>query len=302
MDEQKSILPRSQVRILAPGKKGVIAGVGGPGSLALDTAIYLAEMCDILVYPICHSEKRADRLNKLEKNPNIREALFCDVLNEREMDACFAKLASEGPFDFFLHCIAGTTMPKALAKEYHEVTREEQENINAVTGHSFKDMVVRMKPLMPNGGCLAGMSYMGADKIVEGYEAVGMAKRMLEGRALTLQQWLGQEHWVLIFRLPPKRSTASTAIRRREQIGLFNRAMSPRGLRASRAQIVQGIAFGLLADSGLCGIVNFDNGVHFMERNLARHADIMQRVAEQDQAISQGLHPKNPIDDIMRDE
>jgi len=117
--------------------------------------------------------------------------LPCDVTKQDEVDETFRKLAQEfGRLDFLIHSIAFAPR-EALGGDYLDTSREAFLTALEISAYSLPQLARAAAPLMTEGGSIVCMSYYGAEKVVAGYNVMGVAKAALEASTRYLANDLG---------------------------------------------------------------------------------------------------------------
>src|SRR5881397_3805070 len=172
-------------------KFGIIFGVANKRSIAWATAQALHEAGARLAFTY-----QGDRLKEnvegltSEAMPNSL-LLPCDVTKQEEVDETFQRLASEfGRLDFLVHSIAFAPR-EALEGEYMKVERDAFRTALEISAYSLTQLARAAAPLMTDGGSIVCMSYYGAEKVVAGYNVMGVAKAALEASTRYLANDLG---------------------------------------------------------------------------------------------------------------
>jgi enoyl-[acyl-carrier protein] reductase I len=106
--------------------------------------------------------------------------LPCDVTDEASIDALFAALKEQwGTIDFLVHAIAYSDKTE-LDGHYVNTTRENFLRTMDISCFSFTALARRCVELMPKGGSLLTLSYLGAERVMPHYNVMGVAKAALE--------------------------------------------------------------------------------------------------------------------------
>ena len=106
--------------------------------------------------------------------------LPCDVTKQEEVDETFKRVGEEfGRLDFLIHSIAYAPR-EALAGEFVDTSREAFLTALEISAYSLPQLARAAVPLMTEGGSIVCMSYYGAEKVVAGYNVMGVAKAALE--------------------------------------------------------------------------------------------------------------------------
>jgi len=164
---------------LMAGKRGLIMGVANERSLAWGVAKALAEAGAELAFTY-QGEALEKRVRPLAEQVGAKLVLPCDVTDDASMDAAFSTLAETwGDMDFALHAIAFSDKDE-LKGRYADTSRANFQRSLDISCFSFTDMCRRAAELMPNGGSLLTLSYLGAERVVPHYNVMGVAKAALE--------------------------------------------------------------------------------------------------------------------------
>jgi enoyl-[acyl-carrier protein] reductase I len=117
--------------------------------------------------------------------------LPCDVTQPGEVANTFERVGQEfGKLDFLIHSIAFAPR-EALEGEYLDTTREAFLTALEVSAYSLAQLAKAASPLMTAGGSIVTMTYYGAEKVVTGYNVMGVAKAALEASVRYLAADLG---------------------------------------------------------------------------------------------------------------
>src|SRR4029078_505435 len=129
--------------------------------------------------------------------------LSCAVSNQEEVDQTFREVGDKfGRLDFLIHSIAYAPR-EALGGEYMNTSREAFLTALQISAYSFPQLARAHSayscphraraaaPLMKEGGSIVTMSYYGAEKVVAGYNVMGVAKAALEASTRYLAKDLG---------------------------------------------------------------------------------------------------------------
>jgi enoyl-[acyl-carrier protein] reductase I len=117
--------------------------------------------------------------------------LPCDVTNQEEVDRVFNHVKEEfGRLDFLIHSIAYAPR-EALEGKYLDTTRDAFLTALEISAYSLVQLARAGTPLMTDGGSIVCMTYYGAEKVVSGYNVMGVAKAALEASTRYLAHDLG---------------------------------------------------------------------------------------------------------------
>lgn len=172
-------------------KNGIIFGVANKRSIAWATALSMHDAGARLAFTY-----QGDRLKENVEgltNESMPGSLLlsCDVTKQDEVDEAFRRVGQEfGRLDFLIHSIAFAPR-EALGGEYLNTSREAFLTALEISAYSLAQLSRAATPLMTEGGSIVTMSYYGAEKVVAGYNVMGVAKAALEASTRYLAKDLG---------------------------------------------------------------------------------------------------------------
>jgi enoyl-[acyl-carrier protein] reductase I len=177
--------------MLLEGKNGIIFGVANKRSIAWATAQALNEAGARLAFTY-QGERLKENVEGLTKDSMPGSLLIpCDVTKQEEVDETFRRLGQEfGQLDFLIHSIAFAPR-EALDGLYLDTTREAFLTALDISAYSLAQLARAAVPLMTEGGSIVCMTYYGAEKVVSGYNVMGVAKAALEASTRYLANDLG---------------------------------------------------------------------------------------------------------------
>ena len=177
-------------RPLMAGKRGLVMGVANDRSIAWGIAKTLAAYGAEVAFTY-QGEALEKRVRPLANEVGGRLVLPCDVTDEASMSAVFATLAKEWKtLDFAVHAIAYSDKDE-LKGQYVDTTRANFLQTLDVSCYSFTEVCRRAAAMMPNGGSLLTLSYIGAEQVMPHYNVMGVAKAALEASVRYLAADLG---------------------------------------------------------------------------------------------------------------
>ena len=174
-------------------KVGMIFGVANQRSIAWACAAACAEQGAKLAFTY-QGERLKENVEKLTKEMPDALVVPCDVTNQAEVDQAFATVEKQfGKLDFLIHSIAFA--PKeALEGEFLMTSREAFQTALEISAFSLPQLARSAAPLMKDGGSIVTMSYYGAEKVVQNYNVMGVAKAALESSTRYLAEDLGKQN------------------------------------------------------------------------------------------------------------
>jgi enoyl-[acyl-carrier protein] reductase I len=172
-------------------KNGIIFGVANKRSIAWATAQALHEAGARLAFTY-QGERLKENVEGLtgEAMPDSL-VLPCDVTKQEEVDETFKRVGEKfGRLDFLIHSIAFAPR-EALEGEFLKTSRDDFLMALEISAYSLTQVARAAVPLMPEGGSIVTMTYYGAEKVVAGYNVMGVAKASLEASVRYLAKDLG---------------------------------------------------------------------------------------------------------------
>jgi enoyl-[acyl-carrier protein] reductase I len=175
------------------GKIGLVMGVANDRSIAwaMTQALY-AEGAELAFthLPSPSSERRVKFLTGPHQ-PKI--VLPCDVQKDEDVDRVFdACREAYGRLDFVIHSIAFAP-PQELRNPYVEMSRAGWHLAMDISAYSLVAVCRAAAPLMPDGGAIVTISYVGGEKVIPGYNMMGICKATLEHSVRYLAWDLGRQ-------------------------------------------------------------------------------------------------------------
>ena len=173
---------------------GIVFGVANKRSIAWATAQALHEAGARLAFTY-QGERLKENVEGLT-NAAMPGSLVapCDVTREEEVDRTFQQVRQEfGRLDFLIHSIAYAPR-EALEGKYVDTTREAFLTALEISAYSLVQLARAAGPLMTEGGSIVSMTYYGAEKVVAGYNVMGVAKAALEASTRYLANDLGPQN------------------------------------------------------------------------------------------------------------
>ena len=183
-------LPKGE---LMKGKKGLIMGVANHNSIAWGIAAQLAAQGAELAFSYL-GEGLERRVRPLAESIGAKVLIPADVADDASMDAAFAEVEKQfGNLDFLVHSIAFADKEQLKGSFVENTTREGFLNAMNISAYSFVDCSRRAAKLMPNGGSIICMTYLGAERVIPNYNVMGVAKAALEASTRYVARDLGPQ-------------------------------------------------------------------------------------------------------------
>lgn len=172
------------------GKKGLILGVANDRSIAWGIAKRIIDEggeCGFSHLPDREDDEKQRNKRRVEKamkklgddyTPAFLEPL--DVQNDQQIEAIMKVAADKfGKLDFLLHSMA-FAHPDDLNGDTIETSREGFKMAMDISAYSLIAVCNAARPILQEGSSVLCMSYFGGEKIVPGYNVMGICKAALE--------------------------------------------------------------------------------------------------------------------------
>ncbi|MBV9548582.1 MAG: SDR family oxidoreductase [Alphaproteobacteria bacterium] len=243
---------------LMAGKRGLIMGVANDHSIAWGIARMLAGQGAQIAFTY-QGEAQKKRLGPLAASIGSTIVLPADVESDEQLDAVFAALKGEwGELDFLVHSLAFSDA-RELSGRYVDTTRANFLRSLDISCFSFTAVARRAASLMPQGGAMVTLSYLGAQKVMPNYNVMGVAKAALEASVRYLAADLGRDNIrVNAISAGPMRTLAGSGVTDARLVFKWNKHNSPLK-RSIELNHVGGAALYLLSDlsGGVTGEIHF---------------------------------------------
>jgi len=176
------------------GKIGLVMGLANDHSIAwaMSEALY-AEGAE-LGFTHLPSPSNERRVRALVEPRDAKLIVPCDVQSDDDIRRTFeAAQATYGRLDFLLHSIAFAP-PIELRNPYVQMSREGWHLAMDISVYSLVAVCRAAAPLMTAGGSIVTLSYYGGEKVVPGYNMMGICKAALEHSVRYLAWDLGRQN------------------------------------------------------------------------------------------------------------
>jgi len=182
----------SQFNGLMKGKRGLIMGVANERSIAWGIAKAAHDQGAELAFTY-QGEALKKRVVPLAAGIGSNIVLPCDVTEQGSIDSVFDELKTVwGSIDFVVHAIAYANKDE-LKGRYVDTTFQNFQLSMNISCYSFTAIAQRAEKMMPNGGSLLTLTYLGAEKVMPHYNVMGVAKAALEASVRYLAEDLGKK-------------------------------------------------------------------------------------------------------------
>ena len=177
------------------GKTGLVFGVANKRSIAWAIAQALAREGMRLGFTY-QGERLKESVGALTETMSDSLLLPCDVTNDQEIDAVFREVDEKfGRLDTLIHSVAFAPR-EDLENEFVKTSREGFKTAHDISAYSLVILTRAALPLFEKsgGGSVVALTYYGAEKAVEGYNVMVVAKASLEASVRYLAANLGPKN------------------------------------------------------------------------------------------------------------
>ena len=181
---------------LLDGKKGLVLNIANDRSIAwhiANHAIKQGAKCGFGFLPVEKMERRVRKA--MEEGGFAQEFLFpCDVGSDESIEKFFAAARDQlGTIDFLVHSLAFADRTYLQTGKFLSTPRDVFKQALDISAYSLIALTRGAAALMPNGGSVIALTYLGSEKAVPGYNVMGVAKAALESTARYLAFELGEK-------------------------------------------------------------------------------------------------------------
>jgi enoyl-[acyl-carrier protein] reductase I len=174
------------------GKRALIVGVASPRSIAWGIAEAMHEQGAELAYTY-QNDKLKTRVEKIADQTGSNIVIPCDVASDEEIDQVFTELARHWDgFDILVHSVGFAPREQLNGDYIDAVTREGFQIAHDISSYSFAALARAALPLMEGrDGAMLTLTYVGSEKVLQGYNVMGLAKASLEANMRYMAANLG---------------------------------------------------------------------------------------------------------------
>jgi enoyl-[acyl-carrier protein] reductase I len=251
---------------LFTGKKGLVFGVANDFSIAWAISKRLLDEGAEVGF----THLPGDKMERRVRRTVPAETKFitpCDVSRDEDIARVFTDAkAAMGSLDFVLHSIAFASMDD-LKGPFVNCSRDGFKLAMDISVYSLAIIARHAAEAMPNGGSIATLTYFGGERVVSGYNMMGVCKAALDMSVRYLAYDLGPKNIrVNAISAGPVKTLAASAVGDSDKLAGLYEAVSPMGRNIERDEVGSAGMF-LLSDlaSGITGeILHVDCGYNVM--------------------------------------
>ncbi|GGG17305.1 enoyl-[acyl-carrier-protein] reductase [NADPH] FabI [Lysinibacillus alkalisoli] len=175
-------------------KNIVVMGVANDRSIAWGIAKKLFAVGANVIFTY-RQERSAKKLNLLlEKNNYKATVIQCDVNSDESIATAFTEIGEKfGTIHGIVHSVAHARA-EDLHNRFLETSREGYAFAQDTSAYSLIAAAKAAHPYMTEGGAIVTMTYLGAERVLDGYNVMGVAKAALEAAMRYLAADIGQDN------------------------------------------------------------------------------------------------------------
>lgn len=252
---------------LFTGKKGLVLGVANDYSIAWAISKQLLEQGAEVGFTHLPGEKMERRVRRVVDEYNPKLVTPCNVQDDAEIAAAFERAKETyGSLDFVLHSIAFAPI-EDLKCAFVNCSREGFKTAMEISVYSLAAVARAAAGAMSEGGSILTLTYYGGEKVVSGYNMMGVCKAALDASVRYLAYDLGPKKIrVNGLSAGPVKTLAASAVGDADKLAGLYEAVSPMGRNITREEVGSAGMF-LLSDlaGGITGeIMHVDCGYNVM--------------------------------------
>lgn len=181
---------------LMSGKKGLVLGIANDRSYAWHIANSLKTHGAEMMFTNLPGEKMERRVRSAVEELGIADPWIqpLDATDDDAVARVFAQAAEHagGRHDFVVHSIAFADKTWLEVGRFLETPKAAYLQAMEVSAYTLLSMARAARPFMTDGGSILAMTYYGAEKVIPGYNVMGVAKAALECTCRYLAAELGR--------------------------------------------------------------------------------------------------------------
>ena len=179
--------------MLLQGKKILIMGIRNKWSIAWGAAVSAYEQGAQIIFTY-NSEANRPKVEKLMEEIPGAKAYTCDASSDESIRICFETILKEnGKIDGILHAIAHANT-EDLRNDFINTSRDGFAHACDVSSYSLiaVSKIATEVELLSDNSSIVTLTYYGAEKAIDGYNVMGVAKAALESSVRYLTKDLGR--------------------------------------------------------------------------------------------------------------
>ncbi|MCI9178111.1 MAG: SDR family oxidoreductase [Clostridia bacterium] len=180
--------------MILSGKTILIMGIRNKWSIAWGAAMSAYENGAKVIFTHHPSEKEEKIQELIEQIPGSK-SYACDAASDEDIKKCLETIKKEhGKVDGILHSIAHANT-EDLRNDFIFTSREGFSHANDISAYSLVAITRIAKEIefLTQGASIVALTYFGSEKVVEGYNLMGIAKAALETSIKYLAKDIGKD-------------------------------------------------------------------------------------------------------------
>jgi enoyl-[acyl-carrier protein] reductase I len=248
---------------LLSGKRALIVGVASKHSIAHGIAEAFHQQGAELAFTY-QNEKLKSRVEKFAGEWNSSLIFPCDVADDDQIANVFEALGKHWDgIDIIVHSV-GFAPAHELNGDYVDVTtRDGFRMAHDISSYSFVALAKAARPMLRENAALLTLTYLGAERVLQNYNVMGLAKASLEANVRYMAGSLGTSGIrVNGISAGPIKTLAASGIKSFRKMLIENANRAPLRRNVTTAEVGNSAAF-LCSDmaSGITGeIIHVDAG------------------------------------------
>jgi enoyl-[acyl-carrier protein] reductase I len=260
------ILERTGPMGIFAGKKGLVLGVANEYSIAWAISKRLLDEGAEVGFTHLPGEKMERRVRKTIP-AETKFLVPCDVSKDEDVARVFGEAREAiGNLDFVLHSIAYAPI-EDIKNPVVMASREGFKTAMDISVYSLIRVAREASACMPEGGSIATLTYFGGERVVAGYNVMGVCKAALDMTVRYLAYDLGPKKIrVNAISAGPVKTLAASAVGDADKLAGLYEAVSPMQRNIERDEVGAAGMF-ILSDlaSGISGeVLHVDCGYNVM--------------------------------------
>ena len=252
-------------------KKGIVMGVANDKSLAAGIARSLHQQGASLIFS--HLPDQDNRTRMADRVKSVAEPLAsplifpCDVTDSSSLDRFFEESQKIFPtIDFLIHSIAYAPIDD-IRCPVRDVSKDGFHQAMEISVYSLLEVARRCTSYLSKGGSICTLTYFGGEKVIPGYNLMGICKSALDASVRYLAAELGPlDIRINAVSAGPIRTLASSAVKDFKSMLSFQGERSPIRRNINQDDVGGTVSFLLSSLAGaITGeIVHVDCGYHIL--------------------------------------
>lgn len=181
--------------MLLEGKKVIFMGIRNKWSIAWGAAMSSYENGAEVIFT-CSDMENKEKIEQLISELPGSKLYTCDASSDESIEKCFEEIKQKhGKIDGILHSIAHANT-EDLRNDFILTSRDGFAHASDVSAYSLiaVSRIAKEKGLLNENASIVTLTYYGAEKSIEGYNVMGVAKAALETSIKYLAKDLGKDN------------------------------------------------------------------------------------------------------------